>query len=114
MDPEMDHQEHCSTCFLASCAFSQCKVQFQSQSRQSAKLFLKSSELDSPNPSLAGERGVGRVPIPTRGHTLWYSLYRGTLWLQYTFKLYLFSRATDTLCCDRQIVHALFFTCHTI
>jgi hypothetical protein len=55
MDPEMDHPEHCSTCFLASCAFSLCKVQFQSQSRQSAKLFLKSSELDSPNPSPAGE-----------------------------------------------------------
>jgi hypothetical protein len=47
---------------------------------------------DSPNPSpageyapppfgtggrgtLAGERGGGRVPIATRGHTLWYSLY---------------------------------------
>jgi hypothetical protein len=45
---------------------------------------------DSPNPSpigecapppffwgwgtLAGETGVGRVPIPTRGHTLWYVL----------------------------------------
>jgi hypothetical protein len=25
--------------------------------------------------TLAGEREVGRVPIPTRGHTLWYSLY---------------------------------------
>jgi len=25
--------------------------------------------------TLAGERGVGRVPIPTRGHILWYSLY---------------------------------------
>ncbi len=25
--------------------------------------------------TLAGERGVGRVPIPARGHTLWYSLY---------------------------------------
>jgi hypothetical protein len=24
---------------------------------------------------LAGERGGGRVPIPTRGHTLWYSIY---------------------------------------
>ncbi len=45
----------------------------------------------SPNPSpgsggrgtLAGERGVGRVPIPTRGQTvrtLWYSLYIRTLW----------------------------------
>ncbi len=30
---------------------------------------------------LAGERGVGRVAIPTRGHTLWYSLYMRTLWL---------------------------------
>jgi hypothetical protein len=25
--------------------------------------------------TLAGERGGGRVPILTRGHTLWYSLY---------------------------------------
>ncbi len=25
--------------------------------------------------TLAGERGGGRVPIPTRGHTAWYSLY---------------------------------------
>ncbi len=66
----------------------------QSQSKQSAKLFLQSSELGLPQPltrrrvcptlpspgfwgraSLAGERGVGRVPISTRGHTLWYSLY---------------------------------------
>ncbi len=30
--------------------------------------------------TLAGERGVGKVPIPTRGHTLWYSLYIRTLW----------------------------------
>ncbi len=29
--------------------------------------------------TLAGERRVGRVPIPTRGHTLWYSLYICTL-----------------------------------
>ncbi len=29
--------------------------------------------------TLAGERGVWRVPIPTRGHTLWYSLYVRTL-----------------------------------
>jgi hypothetical protein len=50
---------------------------------------------DSPNPSptgecappryggrgtLAGERGVGGVLIPTRGHTLRYSLYIRTLW----------------------------------
>ncbi len=30
--------------------------------------------------TLAAERGVGRVPIPTRGHTLWYSLYICALW----------------------------------
>jgi hypothetical protein len=58
---------------------------------------------DSPNPStagewcapppvsggrgtLAGERGVGRVPIPTRGHSLWYSLYIRTLWLPLSTK----------------------------
>jgi hypothetical protein len=29
--------------------------------------------------TLAGERGVGRVPIPTRGHTLWHSLSIRTL-----------------------------------
>ncbi len=62
------------------------------QSRQSAKLFSGRLNWDSPNPSHAsecappplgsggrgthaGERGGGRVPIPTRGHRLWYSLY---------------------------------------
>jgi hypothetical protein len=70
---------------------------WKAQSRQSAKLFLKSSELGLPQPltsrrvcplppviggrgTLAGGTGVGRVPIPTRGHTLWYSLYIRTLW----------------------------------
>jgi hypothetical protein len=59
------------------------------QSRQSAKLFLKSSKLGLPQPltrrrlgpppgsggrgTLAGERVVGRVPIPTTGHTRGYS-----------------------------------------
>jgi hypothetical protein len=55
--------------------------------RQSAKLFLQSPELGLPQPlarrrvcpppldsggrgRLAGERGGGRIPIPTRGHTL--------------------------------------------
>jgi hypothetical protein len=64
---------------------------------QSAKLFLQSSELGLPQPltrrrvcplpsprsggrgTLAGERRVGRVPSPTRGHTRWYSLYICTL-----------------------------------
>jgi hypothetical protein len=62
-----------------------------SQSRQNDKLFLQSSELGlpqflirrrvCPSPRFWGEghtrlreRGGGRVPIPTRGHTLWYSL----------------------------------------
>jgi hypothetical protein len=61
-------------------------------------LFSSRRNWDSPNPSpaggwatphppgsggrgtLAGERGVGRVLIPTRGHTQWYSLYIRTLW----------------------------------
>ncbi len=60
--------------------------------RQSAKLFSSRRNWDNPKPSptgecaphpplwlggrgtLAGERGSGRVPIPTRGHTLWYSI----------------------------------------
>ncbi len=32
--------------------------------------------------TFAGERGGGRVPIPTRGHTLWYSIYLCTLWFR--------------------------------
>jgi hypothetical protein len=51
------------------------------QSRQSARLFLQSSELELPH-SLTSRRvcspffgsGVG-VPIQTRGQTLWYSRY---------------------------------------
>ncbi len=54
------------------------------------RFFSSRRNWDSPNPSpagecpppgsggrgtLTGERGVGRVPIPTRGHTLWYSSY---------------------------------------
>ncbi len=60
-----------------------------SQSRQSAKLFLRSSELGlhpSPSFSLGGGRVHTRlrvrgwgVPIPTRGQTLWYSWYIFTL-----------------------------------
>ncbi len=58
------------------------------QSRQSAKLFLQSSELGLPHPfsrrppfgpggesTLACGRGVGGDLIPTRGHTLWGALY---------------------------------------
>ncbi len=69
------------------------------QGRQSAKLFSSRRNWDSPNPSPAGEcapsppppgsggRGHIRwrergVPIPTRGYTLWYSLYKLTLWPQ--------------------------------
>jgi hypothetical protein len=64
--------------------------------RQSVKFFLLSWELGPPQPltrtrvcppsfgsggrgTLTGERGGGRVPIPTRGHILWYSLYVCTL-----------------------------------
>jgi hypothetical protein len=37
---------------------------------------------------LAGERGVGRVPIPTKGHTVWYSLYIRTFSISLTNTLY--------------------------
>jgi len=30
--------------------------------------------------TLAYERGVGGIPIPTREHTQWYSVYLSTLW----------------------------------
>ncbi len=45
------------------------RTPLRSQSRQSAKLFFQSSELGLPvpNPSLADERGAGRVQIPTTG-----------------------------------------------
>jgi hypothetical protein len=58
-------------------------------------LFSSRRNWDSPTPScrrwvcpplwsgggtLACERRVGGVPIPTRGHTLWCSLYISTLW----------------------------------
>jgi hypothetical protein len=66
---------------------------FKAQSRQSAKLFSSRRNWDSPNPSpagacapppfgsggrgtLAGERGGGRVPIPTRG-----TIHCGTLYI---------------------------------
>jgi hypothetical protein len=84
-------------------------VKFKAQSRQSAKLFLQSSELGLPQPltrsrlcpppprfwgrgTLAGERGVGRVPIQTRGHTLWYSLHIRTLWFKVILNLYIHGR----------------------
>jgi hypothetical protein len=77
------------------------------QSRQSAKLFLQSSELglthphpqaSVPPPSFGSvreghtrlrERGGG-VPILTRGHTLWYSFYIRTLWLGQCLLVYQF------------------------
>ncbi len=73
----------------------------QTQSRQNAKLFSSRRNWVTPPtphpqasvlPNLgsgvggrgtrAGERGVGRVPIPTRGHSLWYSVNIRTLWSQ--------------------------------
>ncbi len=68
------------------------------QSRQSARLFLQSSELGLPHPlphrrvppppfwfgrggggTLARGRGGGKVPVPKRGQALWYSRYKSTL-----------------------------------
>jgi hypothetical protein len=66
---------------------------FKAQSSQSAKVFSSRRNWDSPTPSHAGECatppvpgggsrslpgegvGGGGFPIPTRGHTLWYSRY---------------------------------------
>ncbi len=67
---------------------------WEAQSRQSAKLFLQSSELGHPHhyrlirvspltPFLVGEGtiacgiGDGGVPIPTMGHKLWCSVLGG-------------------------------------
>ncbi len=69
--------------------------QAYSQRRQSARLLLRSSELEPPTPSPAGGcvpspfgwgeplacgRGGGGVPIRTKGQTLSYSRYMCTLW----------------------------------
>ncbi len=76
-----------------------------SQREYRSDIILKSSELGLPQPltrrrvcpppvlggrgTLAGERRVGRVPIPTRGHTLWYSLYIRTLCSVLSFCYYI-------------------------
>jgi hypothetical protein len=81
---------------LASLSHKHC---YNPQSRQSAKLFLQSSELGLPQPltrrrvcppfgsggrsTLACDRGGGRVPIPTKGHTLWCSIFICTRTLCY-------------------------------
>jgi hypothetical protein len=67
---------------------------------------------DSPTPSAAGEyapplgpgkgahsacgRGDGRVPIPTRGHTLWCSIYIITLCL--------YGSLNASLCCIQRVL----------
>jgi hypothetical protein len=59
-----------------------------SQIRQSARLFLQSSELWFPQSltrrgrghTRLREREWGGVPIRTSGQTLWYSWYICTLW----------------------------------
>ncbi len=69
----------------------------RAQSRQSAKPFLQRRNWNSPTPlgaggcapptlwsggegTLACGKRVGGVPIPTRGQTLWCSVYVSTLW----------------------------------
>jgi hypothetical protein len=73
-----------------------CRVGVKQRVGRVLSFFLQSLELGLPQPltrrrvcplpfgsggrgTLAGERGVGRVPIPTRGHRLLYSLYISTL-----------------------------------
>jgi hypothetical protein len=45
--------------------------------------------------TLAGERKGGRVPILTRGHTLWYSFYICTLCAHALFLSFLDTRQAD-------------------
>jgi hypothetical protein len=47
--------------------------------------------------TLAGERGGGRVPIPTRGQTLWYSVYICTLCL-FSSLINFFEKVTNKRC----------------
>ncbi len=63
----------------------------QSQSRQSAKLFLQSSELELPYPLVRGgehtrlrERGWGESQFQRGTYTVVLFLYKSTLWVQYT------------------------------
>ncbi len=87
--------------------------------------FSSGRNWDSPNPSpagecdpppgsggrgtLVGERGVGRVPISTRRHTMWYSLYmrtfcctpRVTLYLSVYHEVVYSRRVVFRLCCLR-------------
>jgi len=85
-------KSHASAKTIILCEIKSTRFQFAGpQSRQSAKLFSSRGIGTPPTPhpqasgppppgsggrgTLAGERGGGRVPIPTRGHTLWYSIY---------------------------------------
>ncbi len=72
-----------------------CVVAIYAQSRQSDKLFTPVVGIGTPptphpqacvppigsggRSTLSGEKRGGRVPIPTKGHTLWYSVYVCTL-----------------------------------
>jgi hypothetical protein len=47
--------------------------------------------------SLARKGLGGRVPIPTRGHTLWYSLYICSLCLPHTYECVLYAYWSATL-----------------
>ncbi len=85
-------------CIMSKCAHTTIQIthsdytSLNPQSRQSARLFLQSSELGLPHPltrrvcspspllQVACGRGGG-VPILTRGQTLWHSRYICTLWV---------------------------------
>jgi hypothetical protein len=103
-DPTVLIQEQRFTFLQCKCTMNAYDVHMcvYPQSRQSARLFLLSSELGPPQPShpqvsvspsplvpggethsLAGE-GVGGVPIRTRGQTLWYTTRRYTVYGRFT------------------------------
>ncbi len=96
---EYNHSQHVLESKCTSGSTNTVFLSFKTQSRQSAKLFLQSLELGLPQPPtrrrvcppVLGEGarslarvglGLGRVPIPTRGHTLWYCFYIHTLWFK--------------------------------
>ncbi len=50
-----------------------------------------------------GERRGGRVPIPTRGITLWYSVYVCSLWFPHTKNFFLIPRKVFATLIDSSV-----------
>ncbi len=99
-DPQVERRERCEEngTFEHDPAMERIGRFPETQSRQSAKLFSSRRNWVSPTPLAAGEcalppfglggdtlvcgREVGGVPMPTRGHSLWCSIFRSPLCAQ--------------------------------